>query len=38
METAKNFINNVVDLEIISKSTGLSIEELNKLKDENIKD
>ena len=32
METAKNLINSGVDLEILSKSTGLSIEELSKLK------
>ena len=31
-EVAINFINNGVDLNIISKSTGLSIDELNNLK------
>ena len=33
-EVAINFINNGVDLNIISKSTGLSIDELNNLKEE----
>ena len=33
-EVAINFINNGVDLNIISKSTGLSIDELNNLKKE----
>ena len=32
IETAKNLIDSGVDLEIISKSTGLSVEALNKLK------
>ena len=33
-EVAINFINNGVDLNIISNSTGLSIDELNNLKEE----
>ena len=32
-EVAINFINNGVDLNIISNSTGLSIDELNNLKE-----
>ena len=31
LEAAKNFKENGVDIEIISKSTGLTIEEINKL-------
>ena len=29
--TAKNLLNNSVSIEIIAKSTGLSIEEINKI-------
>lgn len=32
IETAKNFLENGVSIEIISKCTGLTIEEVKKLK------
>lgn len=33
LKTAKNLLHDKVDVNIISKATGLSIEEINKLKD-----